>query len=358
MNKLQDKDIVTLIEILRYRDNHTLANLLEGSSSVLDVSSQYGSRAFSQLSTFLIFAPMQKYYMLMKLKKRDKNILLKCVQDIYPLQDNSPEVSSVEFRLQQAFVSDIDEEISETDKVFKFFISYSHFDREAAGKLKESLEGFGLKVFLAHEDIEPSEEWQLAIIRELKTGDVFLPILTKNFILSNWTGQESGIAYIRGKLIIPLSCGVDPFGFMGKFQALNFDKENIELVSLQIIDVSSKKGSKNKLISSLIEGFGKSLSYADANEKVKPLKKLREYLSFDQIKGIIRVAFFNAQISDEGYSAGPFVRELILSNSQKLDEIFSEIENEYKEKLKSDYTEQHENYLKTDFENKFKVKFS
>lgn len=355
---MDNKDIATLRKILRLKKKNYLADLLEGVSSDLDVSFQYGSRAFSQLTTFLIFAPMQKYYNLIKLGKRDKNFLLKCIQDIYPAQDNSPEIISVEFRLQQTPVTDINEEIIEDESVFKFFISYSHLDKEIAGKLKESLEGFGLKAFLAHEDIEPSEEWQRAIIRELKASDAFLPILTKNFPLSNWTGQESGIAYIREKLIIPLKFGLVPFGFMGKFQALNFDEENLKFVSLQIIDILSRKGDKDKLINSLIEGFGKSLSFADANEKVAPLKKSRDYLNFNQIKEIIKVSFYNTQIFNEGYLAGPFVRELILSNNQKIWEIFNTIKEEYLRKHHVTDNEDDDSYLKHEFESNFKVKLS
>ena len=353
---MDNKDIATLKKILRLKKKNYLADLLEGVSSDLDVSSQYGSRAFSQLTTFLIFAPMQKYYNLIKLGKRDKNFILKCIQDIYPAQDNSPEIISVEFRLQQTPITDINEEIIEDESVSKFFISYSHLDKGIAGKLKGSLEGFGLKAFLAHEDIEPSEEWQRAIIRELKACDAFLPILTKSFPLSNWTGQESGIAYIREKLIIFLKFGVDPFGFMGKFQALNFDEENLKFVSLQIIDILSKKGDKDKLINSLISGFGKSLSFADSNEKVSPLKKLRDYLNFDQIKEIIKVSFYNGQIFNEDYLAGPFVRELILSNNQKIWEIFNTIKEEYLRKYHVTDNEDETSYIKHEFESNFKVK--
>lgn len=355
---MDNKDIATLRRILRLKKNGHLADLLEGVSSDLDVSSQYGSRAFSQLTTFLIFAPIQKYYNLIKLGKRDKNLLLKCIQDIYPVQDNSPEIISVEFRLQQTPITDINEEIIEDESVFKFFISYSHIDKKIAGKLKEYLEEFGLKAFLAHEDIEPSEEWQLAIIRELKACDAFLPILTRNFPLSNWTGQESGIAYIREKLIIPLKFGLDPFGFMGKFQALNLDDENLEFVRLQIIDVLSRKGEKDKLVNSLIEGFGKSLSFTDANGKVAPLKKLKDSLNFDQIKEIVKVSFFNSQIYNEGYLAGPFVRELILNNNQKIHEIFNTIKEEYLRKHHVIDNEDNRSYFKHKFESNFKVKLN
>src|SRR5258706_15187652 len=82
------------------------------------------------------------------------------------------------------------------------FLSYSGKDRKLAGELKEGLEACGLSVFLAHEDIEPSVEWQTRILAELSTVDVFLPLLTSNFRESLWTDQESGVAVGRRCIIV------------------------------------------------------------------------------------------------------------------------------------------------------------
>lgn len=67
--------------------------------------------------------------------------------------------------------------------------------------VKLNLNHYGLDVFLAHEDIEPTEEWQTRILSELKRASVFLPLLTDKFITSKWTAQECGIAVARGTFI-------------------------------------------------------------------------------------------------------------------------------------------------------------
>jgi hypothetical protein len=81
----------------------------------------------------------------------------------------------------------------------KIFLSYSHLDKRLAGKIKKYLLQYGVKVFLAHDDIEPSEEWADKILEELRDCHVFMPILTKHFNKSNWTDQETGCALILNK---------------------------------------------------------------------------------------------------------------------------------------------------------------
>ncbi len=70
---------------------------------------------------------------------------------------------------------------SEVDSTLRIFLSYSHIDRHLAGNIKTALENIWLSVFLAHEDIKPSLEWQETIYRELKECDIFIPIISENF---------------------------------------------------------------------------------------------------------------------------------------------------------------------------------
>lgn len=103
----------------------------------------------------------------------------------------------------------------------KVFISYSHLDKELAGSVKKELESCGgFKVFLAHEDIQPSNEWIDEILKQLKECHIFIPILTDNFSKSDWTDQEVGIAIAGNKTIIPFKFSIDPHGFMSRYQGL------------------------------------------------------------------------------------------------------------------------------------------
>src|SRR3989344_3020 len=93
----------------------------------------------------------------------------------------------------------------------RIFISYAHPEAEFASQIKKLLEQKGLEVFIAHNDIEPSLEWQEEIIRYLKRCDIFIPIVSTNFKNSNWTDQETGIAVCEGKHIIPIYTDKPPY---------------------------------------------------------------------------------------------------------------------------------------------------
>lgn len=106
---------------------------------------------------------------------------------------------------------------------FKIFISHKADDKLLATSLKKDLSNYGISCFVAHEDIEPSKEWQIEIEKALFSADALVALLTKEFYNSNWTEQEIGIAYARNIDIIPILLGEIPHGFIGKFQALRCD---------------------------------------------------------------------------------------------------------------------------------------
>lgn len=106
------------------------------------------------------------------------------------------------------------------ENTFGLFISHRDSYKAEAFKLKESLSIYGISGFVAHEDIEPSSEWQKEIEKALFSMDALLALLFKGFSSSFWTNQEVGVAYGRGKFILSVRLGEDPQGFVGKFQAL------------------------------------------------------------------------------------------------------------------------------------------
>ena len=63
------------------------------------------------------------------------------------------------------------------------FLSYSIKDKVLAGKYKKHLETYyGFKVFVSHDDLVPSEEWNPDIIKEISASDIFLLLVSKNSI--------------------------------------------------------------------------------------------------------------------------------------------------------------------------------
>lgn len=98
----------------------------------------------------------------------------------------------------------------------KAFVSYSVEKKEAAGAVKACLSRFGYECFLAHEDLQVSEEWKHRILEELGAADVFVALLSKEFTESKWCDQELGFIVSRPDvLVVPLSLdGTMPYGFI------------------------------------------------------------------------------------------------------------------------------------------------
>lgn len=190
------------------------------------------------------------------------------------------------------------------------FLSYSHKDRRLAGYTKECLDSYGFDTFLAHEDLEPSEEWQNTIVKRLQDCVVFFALLTESFSKSDWTDQETGIAVGLRKVIVPLKVTRNPYGFISKYQAQLLDSETIEEACWKVV---KKLAAKTKLAAGIREGviqmFGKSRSFASAADNAKKLKSLEPF-SKEQMNEIVRVSSRNSQIYS-GFDARRYVRDLI-----------------------------------------------
>lgn len=109
---------------------------------------------------------------------------------------------------------------------FRLFLSHKTEVKRQAAALKEGLKLFGVSAFVAHEDIHPTRAWLDEIENALHSMDGFVAILTDGFHDSLWTDQEVGFALARGVPVIALRMGKDPYGFLGKFQALSTTWEN------------------------------------------------------------------------------------------------------------------------------------
>ena len=103
----------------------------------------------------------------------------------------------------------------------KIFISHLAKDKEKASKIQHHLLRNGMSGFVAHEDIEPTRDWQDSIEEALRTMDVLVALITPGFFSSIWTNQEIGYALGLGKKIIAVRIGADPKGFVGRYQAVH-----------------------------------------------------------------------------------------------------------------------------------------
>ena len=107
------------------------------------------------------------------------------------------------------------------DAGFRLFLSHKSEVKKQTAELKERLLLYGISCFVAHADIRPTKTWQDEIENALSTMDAFVALMTDKFHDSVWTDQEVGFAFARGVPLIAVKLGIDPYGFIGKFQALS-----------------------------------------------------------------------------------------------------------------------------------------
>src|SRR4051812_24907224 len=115
------------------------------------------------------------------------------------------------------------------EKKPRAFISYSHADRKFGAQAKVALASLGLDAFLAHDDLYVSELWRERILEELRSCEVFVPLLSANSRVSDWTSQEIGFIVSRPEVIItPISIDATiPFGFIAHIQSRRIETDGV-----------------------------------------------------------------------------------------------------------------------------------
>lgn len=198
------------------------------------------------------------------------------------------------------------------------FLSHSHKDVELAKSAKEDLEGrFPINVFVAHQDLTPSQEWQREILKMLRRCDAFLALLTRSFQRSNWTDQETGLALAYRKVIIPIRIDLNPYGFAGKLQALKWDRNDLPSGVNKLAQLLFQKQilSTDELIHSLGNRYCRY--YDDAGFKAKVLLDVAG-LSKRQVNEIARAATQNPQVYEARTAKTP-LRTLFQRRKKAID---------------------------------------
>jgi hypothetical protein len=105
----------------------------------------------------------------------------------------------------------------------RLFLSHVSQHKVEVFELKRALGDLGVSAFVAHEDIEPTAEWQAEIELAIASMHAMAALLTPEFHDSLWTDQEVGMAVARGVLVIPVRLGRNPYGFVAKHQGMRGD---------------------------------------------------------------------------------------------------------------------------------------
>jgi TIR domain len=156
----------------------------------------------------------------------------------------------------------------------RLFISHLAAFREEAASLQYALRRHEISAFVAHNDIAPTAEWQDVILSALATADAMVVLMRDGFHESNWTDQEIGYAMGRGILVVTVRLGPDPYGFIGRFQALNGNGKEMTLLALELFEIfRTHKQTRRRMTEALVSDFELADSFAMAKSAVSKLEQ-------------------------------------------------------------------------------------
>ena len=195
---------------------------------------------------------------------------------------------------------------SDTDQVeqlwgdgsIRVFISHLAKYKAIATEIKGGLAEFEIASFVAHEDIEPTAEWQTEIERALFSMDLLVALLTEGFSESKWTDQEVGIAIGRRVPIVSVALGLNPYGFVSKYQAIRGINKNRDQVFEGILSVLFKMdGIREKAVDAFIRKVSDAYDYDRANYLARYLPMI-DQLSPNQEQELVKAFNANSQVYD------------------------------------------------------------
>jgi hypothetical protein len=162
--------------------------------------------------------------------------------------------------------------------MLRLFVTHLAIHRDFASELQAELLDFGISCFVAHNDIEPTQEWQAQIETALATCDALIALLHDDFHLSNWTDQEIGFAMGRGVPAFSVRFGQDPYGFIGRFQAFNGNGKTSATLARELFDAyRTDKQTQRRMSEILVALFEGSESFAEAKSRVGYLENLDQW---------------------------------------------------------------------------------
>ena len=173
----------------------------------------------------------------------------------------------------------------------KIFISYSSKDKYFAGDLKNCFEEFvGFDLFLAHDDLNPSDDWFQEILINLKKTDFVMPLISQNLMNSHFANQEIGFALGINKKIIPISVdGTDPYSLIHNTHAYKCKEWNwhtlvdaVNQIYLLFIYQSKFRSYQKRAMRSIVYALNRSPNFKTTSIILNTIIQINHFVRFDQ----------------------------------------------------------------------------
>lgn len=184
-------------------------------------------------------------------------------------------------------------------KHFRLFISHCVSQKASVAALRDTFDALGITGFVAHEDIEPSREWEREIERALRTAEALLAVISDDFCASRWCDQEVGYALGRDLPVIPVRFNATPHGFIAKIQAISVPGGQLPRVAVPVARLLLLNTPRvmARMSDAVVAAVSDARSFAAAKEAVALLEVIPT-LDSDQAKALGEAVVTNGQVRD------------------------------------------------------------
>jgi hypothetical protein len=160
----------------------------------------------------------------------------------------------------------------------RLFLSHASDFQLEASKIAESLINYNVHGFVAHEQIAPAKEWEDELRLGLSTCDALVCFLSEGFKKSDWTEQEVGFVISRRVLVIPVRLGLNPYGFMARYQGCSGVGKNPPELARELVSIlANHQLTSMKMANALVHSFEGSSSFAEAKIRASNLSLVQRW---------------------------------------------------------------------------------
>lgn len=197
----------------------------------------------------------------------------------------------------------------------RIFLSHLATERALVGEVSADLSRIGLSSFVAHDNIEVTQEWQYEIERALRTADVLAGLAHPSFYESYWTQQEIGWALGREIPVVLIGLGEPPRGFPARVQAPMLGAASMtqpwRVASAIALWLTRDERWKDDVVAGLVHDLQSASSYSTARDAATRLQEVGA-LTQSVLDGIEHAYRSNDQLYP--YHVGARVVEEILKS--------------------------------------------
>lgn len=191
------------------------------------------------------------------------------------------------------------------------FISHSSTHKRLANEIKDDLEGWQIKAFVAHEDTKAGEDWRQTIKKKLLESDSLIVLLTKDFRKKAFANQEVGFALCmneqvpssaRARInILPISpheghITIGKWGFLADYQVTFWANDSIfDRQEMSTALAMKILGDTENLAELLIARLQVANTFAEANAAATLLPHLT-VITDEQVDRLVAIFNDNDQV--------------------------------------------------------------